>query len=266
MNEKVPTIEIRNLSIGYKNRNREDRIADNLHSTLYSGELTCLLGANGIGKSTLLRTLAGIQPSLSGEIRLKNKPVSDYSSHELAKIIGLVLTEKVDVRDMSVTELIGLGRSPHTGFWGTISRKDKKIIDEAMRQVNITALAQRSIHALSDGERQKTMIAKVLAQQTPVIFLDEPTAFLDFPSKVEIMQLLHRLSRETGKTIFLSTHDLDLSLQMADKLWLMDKNRGITVGTPDNLSENGVLENFFTGNGVLFDKQLHLFRINKQLQ
>ena len=266
MSEKIPTIEIRNLSIGYKNRNKEERIAGNLHSTLYSGELTCLLGANGIGKSTLLRTLAGLQPPLSGEIQLKNKLITDYSSSELAKIIGLVLTEKPDVRNMSVTELVGLGRGPHTGFWGKLNRKDQKIIDESIRQVNIAGLAQRLIHTLSDGERQKTMIAKVLAQQTPVIFLDEPTAFLDFPSKVEIMQLLHQLSRETGKTVFLSTHDLDLALQMADKIWLMDKNQGITTGTPDDLATNGILEHFFSGKNVFFDRQLRLFRINKQQQ
>ena len=266
MSEKIPTIEIRNLSIGYKNRNKEERIADNLHSTLYSGELTCLLGANGIGKSTLLRTLAGLQPPLSGKILLKNKLISDYSSSELAKIIGLVLTEKPDVRDMSVTELIGLGRCPHTGFWGKLNRKDKKIIDESILQVNIADLAQRLIHTLSDGERQKTMIAKVLAQQTPVVFLDEPTAFLDFPSKVEIMQLLHRLSHETGKTIFLSTHDLDLALQMADKIWLMDKDQGIRAGTPDDLAKNGILEHFFIGKNVFFDRQLRLFRINKEKQ
>jgi iron complex transport system ATP-binding protein len=257
-------IEIRDLSIGYKTRKEEGRIAIDLQATIYSGELTCLLGANGIGKSTLLRTLAGLQPYFSGEIRLENKLLTDYSSAESAKIIGLVLTEKVDVRDLSVTELVALGRSPHTGFWGRLSRKDRKIVAESIRQVNIDFLAQRSIHTLSDGERQKTMIAKVLAQQTPVIFLDEPTAFLDFPSKVEIMQLLRRLCRETGKTIFLSTHDLDLALQMADKIWLMDKKQGIMTGTPDDLAENGILENFFSDNkSIIFDKQLQLFRINK---
>jgi iron complex transport system ATP-binding protein len=261
---KDKTIEFSNLSIGYKNNDKI--VAQSLNSILFSGELTCLIGANGVGKSTLLRTLSGFQPPLSGEIVIQNKKITSFSHKELSKIIGVVLTEKVDVRDMSVTELVGMGRSPYTGFWGKLTAEDKEIVWEAIRQVNISGLAERSIQTLSDGERQKVMIAKALAQQTPVIFLDEPTAFLDFPSKVEIMQLLHRLSRKTNQTIFLSTHDLELALQMADKIWIMDKKQGLVIGTPSELMQDGRLEDSFRCEGVEFDHSIGIFRIKKQVQ
>ena len=162
---------------------------------------------------------------------------------------------------MTVRELIGMGRSPYTGFWGKLSRADDEIVDKAIGLVNIHPLASRMLHTLSDGERQKAMIAKALAQETPVIYLDEPTAFLDFPSKVEIMQLLHHLTRETDKTIFLSTHDLELALQIADKIWLMDKVNGITSGTPEDLALEGYLSRFFARKGITFDMESGLFRI-----
>ena len=157
--------------------------------------------------------------------------------------------------------LIGLGRSPYTGFWGTLSKEDKTVVDKSIALVGIPHLAHRMVHTLSDGERQKVMIAKALAQETPVIYLDEPTAFLDFPSKVEMMQLLHQLSRQTDKTIFLSTHDLELALQIADKIWLMDKVNGVTIGTPEDLSLNGSLSNFFARKGIAFDLETGLFRV-----
>jgi iron complex transport system ATP-binding protein len=257
-------IEIKNLSIGYRTKNRVRLVAENLRSTIQSGELTCLLGANGVGKSTLLRTLSGFQPPLSGEIFIARKEIRAYSKKELARIIGVVLTEKVDVRDMSVTELIALGRSPYTGFWGKLNQDDETVVKNAVSLIKIEELAHRPLQTLSDGERQKVMIAKALAQETPVICLDEPTAFLDFPSKVEIMRLLHRLTRQAGKTVFLSTHDLELALQMADRLWLMDKAKGITIGTPRELTLNGSLENFVQCEGVVFDRQTGLFRIEKQ--
>ena len=165
----------------------------------------------------------------------------------------MVLTEKTDLRNMTVYDLIGLGRSPYTGFWGTLHKDDRRVIDEAIEMVGIGPLKDRMIQTLSDGERQKVMIAKALAQQTPVIFLDEPTAFLDFPSKVEIMQLLHVLSRTTGKTIFLSTHDLELALQIADTIWLLDRDKGVVIGAPDKLAKDGSLNSFFAQRDIKFD-------------
>jgi len=172
------------------------------------------------------------------------KKLTDYTDKQLATVIGVVLTEKCSLRNMTVEELVGMGRSPYTGFWGNLSKEDKNTVNDTIELVRIEDLKYRMVHTLSDGERQKVMIAKALAQETPVIFLDEPTAFLDFPSKVEIMQLLHHLSRSTNKTIFLSTHDLELALQIADKIWLMDKANGVTIGTPEDLSIDGCLSNF----------------------
>lgn len=258
---KTTAIQIKNLSIGYPGKHKIKPVIADLNAVIYSGELTCLLGANGVGKSTLLRTLSGFQPQLTGEIFISGKPIETYSGKELSQTVGIVLTEKVDIRDMTVWDLISLGRNPYTGFWGRLNNIDEAVVNEAITYLKIKELSDRSIHTLSDGERQKVMIAKTLAQETPIIYLDEPTAFLDFPSKVEIMRFLHSLAVQSKKTIFLSTHDLELALQIADKLWLMDKQKGLTVGTPDELRQNGALENFFRCEGVYFDREMGLFRI-----
>lgn len=261
---KQETIHIEKLSIGYPDKGDVKVVASDICAGINSGELTCLLGANGVGKSTLLRTLSAFQPKLSGEIRIQGKEIGSYTDKQLSKVISVVLTEKCDIRNMTSVELIGLGRSPYTGFWGTLSKEDKEVVDHAINLVGISHLAHRMVHTLSDGERQKVMIAKALSQETPVIFLDEPTAFLDFPSKVEMMQLLHQLSRQTDKTIFLSTHDLELALQIADKIWLMDKVNGVTIGTPEDLSLDGTLSGFFARKGIVFDLETGLFRVNNE--
>lgn len=262
---KEETITINHLSTGYLSKKGTKVIAKDINATLYSGELTCLLGANGAGKSTLLRTLSAFLRPLSGEIRIQGKPLDKYSDKALARVIGVVLTEKCHLRNMTVHELIGMGRSPYTGFWGTLTAKDRQIVDESIALVGVENLAQRMVHTLSDGERQKVMIAKALVQETPVIFLDEPTAFLDYPSKVEIFQLLYALSHGMNKTIFLSTHDLELALQIADQVWLMDRERGVTVGTPSGLAHDGSLESFFSGRrGIVFDRTTGLYRIDKE--
>lgn len=261
---KQETIHIEQLSIGYPGKTDVKVVADGISAGINSGELTCLLGANGVGKSTLLRTLSAFQPKLGGEIHIVGREIGDYSDKELSTVISVVLTEKCDVRNMTVSELVGLGRSPYTGFWGNLRGKDKEVVEHSIALVKIENLAHRMVHTLSDGERQKVMIAKALAQETPVIFLDEPTAFLDFPSKVEMMQLLHKLSRQTNKTIFLSTHDLELALQIADKIWLMDKVNGVTIGTPEDLSLNGTLSNFFARKGIVFDLETGLFRVDNE--
>ena len=247
-------VHIQDLSIGYRNKNNETIVAQNLTVELFSGELTCLLGANGVGKSTLLRTLARQQLSIFGSIRLNNKLLSKFSIQELSQQIAIVLTEKIQLPDLTVGELVAFGRSPYTGFWGKLSSEDERRIEEALRQVNLYEMASRKILTLSDGERQKAMIAKALAQNTPIILLDEPTAFLDFPSKVEILQLLRRVSHEMQKIIFLSTHDVDFALQLADRLWLMDLDGKINTGTPQELIESGLLENFFHSSQIFFDK------------
>jgi len=260
------TIQLRNLSIGYALAHGVRAVAKGINGAIRSGELTCLLGPNGVGKSTLLRTLSAFQPILAGDVMINNpltshlSPLTSYTDKELSRLIGVVLTEKPDVRNMSVRELVSLGRSPYTGFWGSYSKEDLRIVDEAIEMVGISGLTRRPVHTLSDGERQKVMIAKALAQQTPVIFLDEPTAFLDYPSKVEMLQLLRRISREAEKTIFLSTHDVELALQLADTLWLMRKQETgegspMAIGSPKALAANGDLGRFIEGKGVSFDKE-----------
>lgn len=258
---KEQAIHINNLAIGYKEKQNTRLVSDHITADIFSGELTCLLGANGVGKSTLLRTLSAFQPKLSGQIYIRGKEIDEYAEKELSKLIAVVLTEKCEIRNMVARELIGLGRSPYTGFWGNLSKEDNKIVDNAISLVKVENLSERSVDTLSDGERQKVMIAKALAQETPIIFLDEPTAFLDFPSKVEIMQLLHRLSRTTGKIIFLSTHDLELALQISDRIWLMDKQSDVRIGVPEDLSLDGSLSNFFARKGIIFDRNTGLFRI-----
>lgn len=260
------TITLEQLSIGYLQKGNTKVVASQLNAEIRQGELTCLLGSNGVGKSTLLRTLAAFQPKLEGEVWIDNDgkrlSLSSYTDKQLSRLIGVVLTEKPDVKNMTVRELVGLGRSPYTGFWGMLSENDLKIVDESIALVGVSELRERLIDTLSDGERQKVMIAKALAQQTPVIFLDEPTAFLDFPSKVEVMQLLRRLARSMQKTIFMSTHDLELALQVADTLWLMEKGQ-LSVGTPRQLADAGTLSRFVEREGITFDAQSLSVRVTE---
>ena len=261
MNEE--RVELKQLKIGYRSKNSAKTVAEDINAAIRQGELTCLLGANGVGKSTLLRTLSAFQPKLDGEILIDGREISQYTDKELSRMIGVVLTEKPDVRNMTVNELVSLGRSPYTGFWGRNTKEDLRIVEESLSQVGISRLSSRLVETLSDGERQKVMIAKALAQQTPVIYLDEPTAFLDFPSKVEVMLLLRRISREQQKTIFLSTHDLELALQIADCIWLMDATNGLSIGTPRQLADDGSLSRFIDRQGIRFDSQSLSVKIDK---
>lgn len=218
------SITIEKLKIGYG----QQIVAENLNAQFNEGELTCLLGPNGIGKSTLLRTMMALQKPLNGNIFYKKKydgekiNISNIPQNEIAKIISIVLTEKPDVDNMNAEEIVGMGRNPYTGFWGTLSAGDKKIVAETIETVGMAKYMKTPISRLSDGELQKIMTAKALAQSTPVMLLDEPTSFLDFQSKVEIMSLLRNLAHNMNKTIILSTHDLTLAEKMADKLWWME--------------------------------------------
>lgn len=247
------TITFKNLTIGYRSKHQLRAIASSICASLQVDDLTCLIGANGVGKSTLLRTLAGFQPALDGEILIQDKSLSDFSAQELAREISIVLTSKTDHAQLSAEEIVGIGRSPYTGFWGTLSAADKQIVASALQETGIQHLAQRNISKLSDGERQKVMIAKALAQQTRIIILDEPTAFLDFPSKIETLQMLRRLAHEQYKSILLSTHDVELALQLSDRLWLMEESR-FSIGTPKELAADGSLSRFINRDGIRFNK------------
>ena len=252
--KQYPVIETSSLSIGYISGKKVYPVHESLNLQLFSGELTGLLGLNGAGKSTLIRTLCGLQPKIKGNIKLINKDLSDYSPSRLARIIGVVLTEKINAGGLSVYELVSLGRHPYTGFLGQLKARDHQIIKESMAVTGITYKADCYVSELSDGERQKAMIAKVLAQQCPVILLDEPTAFLDVTARLETMTLLRRLAVEQQKAILLSTHDLDLAIRTIDCLWLQSKGRPMICGTPEDLILNGNFEIFFGQDGVTFEQ------------
>lgn len=262
------TIVLRNLTIGYATKTGRKVVAEGLEAAVNSGELTCLLGRNGIGKSTLLRTLACFQQPLEGDILIATDnggtlaPLHGLSEQQRSRQIGVVLTEKPTVRNMTAWEMVAMGRMPYTGFWGTLDEEDRRQVDEAISLVGIGTLSRHAIDTLSDGERQKVMIAKALAQQTPVILLDEPTAFLDYGSKVEVLLLLRRLASEQQKTILLSTHDVELALQLADRLWLMETGT-LTMGTPRQLADNGALARFIERPGIAFEQHSLTIHVSK---
>jgi iron complex transport system ATP-binding protein len=257
---KTPVIETINLSIGYKEgRKTADILNRNIDLQLFEGELTALLGPNGAGKSTLLKTLCGFRPSIKGVIKIENRLLSDYSQNELAQKISVVLTEKTNAGGITVKELVALGRQPYTGFWGSLSAKDRVIISESIEATGISHKTNSYISELSDGERQKAIIAKALAQQCPIIILDEPTAFLDVTSKIETISLLRKLALTQGKTILLSTHDLDIALQTSNKLWLMKIGHQLITGSPQELVSNGTISAFFSNETVRFDAETGKF-------
>lgn len=248
------TISVSQLATGYVLRNGEQKIVTKpFDAMLKGGMLTCLLGRNGSGKSTLLRTLSAFQPPIAGDILVGETPLGTMTDAEKARTFGVVLTEKINAENLTVTELVAMGRSPFTNFWGKLEHHDRMIVEKSLKLVGASVLADRRVATLSDGERQKVMIAKALAQETPIILLDEPTAFLDYPGKVEIMLILRRLAREQGKTIFLSTHDLEVALQIADSIWLLDRSGGVTTGTPRQLAGDGVINTFFDTEEISFD-------------
>lgn len=246
------------LHVGYASRS----VAGPLHLHLYRGELVCLLGPNGSGKSTLMRTLSGLQPPLSGDIRLEGAPLSSFSPVDLARKRSLVLTERADAGNLTAREVISLGRTPHTNWLGQLTAADHEKIRTAIALTDSEVLLSRRMTELSDGERQKVMLARALAQDTELVLLDEPTAHLDLPNRVAIMQLLHRLARTTGKAILLSTHELDLALQTADRIWLMTRDNALHAGIPEDLVLNGTFEAAFARDGMQFDRQTGGFRIH----
>ena len=254
---KKKIISAQDLSIGYfKSTYGHDAVLySGLSLNLYSGELTCLLGQNGSGKSTLLRTLSAVQPALSGDIILDGENLKNYSDLDLSYKIGLVLTDKTSVGGFKVFQLVALGRYPYTGFWGKLTKQDKEIVEAAMRDVGIIHKSDSYVAELSDGERQKVMIAKALAQQCPIVFLDEPTAFLDVASRIEIMNLLHDLAQKQNKAILLSTHDVELALLLADRMWLLSRDGGLKCGVTEDILLSKQMECFLSRDNIAFDMQ-----------
>ena len=249
-----PVIETRKLAIGYTGRSGRHTVHPGLDLQLFAGRLTCLMGRNGAGKSTLLKTLCGLLPPLGGTVLVEGRPIRDYTPEQLAARVGVVLTERTQAGGISVYDLVALGRYPHTGFFGTLREKDHAAVRAALEAVGITHKAESHVAELSDGERQKAFIAKALAQECPIILLDEPTAFLDVTSRLETMLSLRRLAHERRKAILLSSHDLDTALQTADEIWLQgDTAKPMVCGTPDALVADGSLERFFGNDTIRFD-------------
>lgn len=252
---------LNNLTIGYNTQSGTITIQKDITASIERGEFVCLIGPNGAGKSTLLRTLSAFIPPLNGSVTVEDRNLQTFSRNELSRIISVVLTERPSVQSMTVEQLVALGRSPYTDFWGRITDADRKKIDKALRATQAETLKTRLVDTLSDGELQRVMIAKAVAQDTPVILLDEPTAFLDFPTKAETFRFLADMAHNQQKAILQSTHDLNMALAVADRIWLVDRTIGFTTGTPRELADNGSLQNYFNSDALTFDPSTLIFSI-----
>jgi iron complex transport system ATP-binding protein len=259
--KKKQHIKIENLTIGYRQRNNDKVVAAEINASVARGDLICLLGANGTGKSTLLRTICAFQPFFQGQVHLMGKSIKQLNEKDISRLLSVVLTEKVSVPNATVYELVSYGRSPYTGIMGRLSKADRDITGKSIAQCGIEHKMHELLTSVSDGERQKAFIAKALAQDTPIVLLDEPTAFLDLPSRVEIIRLLRKVASDSGKSILLSTHDLDLALQMADKLWLLKDGGPLITGSPEDLLLNNAFQEMFRNHGIIFDTHTGLFRV-----
>ena len=253
MNNRPSTIYTTDLAVGYKKGTNEKIILSGLDLSARAGEVIAILGANGTGKSTLLRTLAGLQSKLAGNIWVSNKNVQDLSPAQKARLMSIVLTDRVYPGYMSVADLVALGRHPYTDWRGRLVEQDKNATLDALSLTGLTELRKSDLHELSDGQLQKAMIARALAQDGPIMMLDEPLIHLDIPSKWEIMGILKQMSQHRSKTIILATHELELSLEIADWIWLITKNRELISGTPAEMIQNGAI-------AATFDSEHYKFR------
>lgn len=243
-----------NLSIGYSTKNSQTFIAQNLNLNFEKGKLITLIGANGVGKSTLLRTLTGIQKPLSGTVLLNQNKIQHYTPLELAQNLSVVLTEKLPQSNLTVFELVALGRQPYTNWVGKLTENDFQKIQEAIELTEISAIQNKKHFEISDGQLQKALVARALAQDTPIIVLDEPTTHLDLHHKVSLFKLLKKLANETNKCILFSTHDIDLAIQLSDEMIVMSQN-AVLQDQPCNFIENGTFNNLFNDPDITFDSK-----------
>ncbi|OIQ28317.1 MAG: ABC transporter ATP-binding protein [Bacteroidetes bacterium MedPE-SWsnd-G2] len=250
------------LEIGYKSKSKTSSIAQNINLSFNKGELIGLVGANGIGKSTFIRTLTKVQPSLNGNIILNDINLSEYNNLELAKSLSVVLTESVPSKNLSVFELVALGRHPYTNWVGNLNKKDLETVNQALEQTNILHLSDKKCYELSDGQLQKVMLSRALCQDTNLIILDEPTSHLDMYHKAYILKLLKTLTQETEKTILFSSHEIDLAIQLCDKIIVMT-GETVEYDTPCNLISKGAFTNLFPSDLIKFDEKTGSFRVTK---
>jgi iron complex transport system ATP-binding protein len=262
---KYHILSLESLLIGYKSGSRESALIPPLTTTVRKGELIALIGQNGIGKSTLLRTIAGLQVPLRGDVFIKGKRLPDYHRFELAKNIGYISTEPVRVTNMKVIDLVRLGRYPHTDWTGRFEKEDHNIVEEAILKTGLLHLTGRNINELSDGERQRAMIARALAQDAEILVMDEPTAFLDIRSRYEIIHLLHDLSANKAKTIIFSTHDMLTAMSESDRIWLIFSD-SFMEGAPEDLILNGTFNKLFDESVVQFNAADASFVFRKKMK
>jgi iron complex transport system ATP-binding protein len=248
---KKPIISTQNLTIGYFSK-KELKIAENLEVSIFQGDLVALVGGNGIGKSTLLRTLTGIQKPIDGKVMIQGQNLHELAADEVAKLVSVVLTDKLPPSNLSVYELIAMGRHPYTNWLGILSKDDQKAIENAIDWTQTQHLLHKKHYEISDGQLQIVMIARALAQNTPVIVLDEPTTHLDLPHKVALFKLLKKLAQEVNKAILFSTHDIDLAIQLADQMMVMTAGK-IVQNDPCQLITQGVFDTLFKDENIYFD-------------
>ena len=256
MKEHDTILTTDNLAVGYRNGKQQVTLLQGLNLSLEKGRLVALLGQNGAGKSTLLRAITADERPLDGTIEADGKNLLEMSQKDRSRLIGLVSTERIQAGALTVTELVGLGRQPHTGFLGRLDAEDHEIVRQAMTDAGIIDKANEYMASLSDGERQKAMIARALAQQTPIIILDEPTAFLDVASRIETMRLLQTLAHDRGKAVLLSSHDISQSLMLADELWLITTDRQVLTGTTRQLVADGAMDRLFANRDIRFNSNI----------
>lgn len=235
-----PILKIENLSIGFK-----FALFQNINAEVSAGSMTALMGVNGLGKSCLLKTLSHFIPKLNGRILLNEKDYTDYESLEFSRLVSVVLTEKFQVDYLRVDELVSLGRSPYTNWWGSLGSQDQDIVLETMKQMGISHLAEKFFSELSDGQKQKVLIARAMSQKPKLLILDEPTTYLDIPSKIELIKLLKNFAKKENLAILLSTHDLDLIKSEVDMIWLMGKDGSFSEGSPDQIESAGLFQKHF---------------------
>ena len=258
--KKHIALEVKDLSIGYKTNKKELLISDGINFSLEKGKLIGLVGSNGIGKSTLLRTLARMQASLKGTISINATDLNAISAIQLANKLSIVLTEAPASKNLSVLELISLGRQPYTNWVGKLSEKDKRIIQKAIKATETESIIHQKCFELSDGQLQRVMIARALAQDTPLILLDEPTTHLDLYHRAYILKLLKKLTTDSGKTILFSTHEIDLAIQLSDQLLVMTSEK-IHFNSPETLIKEGCFETLFPKETIHFDHKMKRFVI-----
>jgi iron complex transport system ATP-binding protein len=264
-NSREKILSFKSLLIGYRSGRSRNILLPPLNAFALKGELIAVIGQNGIGKSTLLRTITGLQEAMGGVVYLKEKVLEEYPRYNLAQNIGYISTEPVRVSNMKVHDLVSLGRYPHTNWMGKFGVSDHKIVSDAIEKVGLQHLTERYINELSDGERQRAMIARVLAQDTDIMVMDEPTAFLDIRSKYEIVHLLHDLSKNKGKTIIFSTHDLLTAISESDKIWLTHKD-SFVEGAPEDLILNGAFDMLFDDSSVNFSASDGSFTFKREMR